>query len=236
MPLYENYTIFHPVVGYFKRTVALIRPAPSMRGLYAGKLPHGIMSCFGLRDAYCKLFGNNNIYNQTKAIFTALSHVRSAEEFALARGRKLWELNRSWISRPARFTEFDMPENLRMKREADEHDARFRHVRSILKNYGRDQMDTINTPHGLYNVIKEIEDERLGAGISVPWRKDAGLGPETENSIDDFVRDNPDLGESGEVNKLFENEDFDEEEFIYFDKDLVDPDQVKPFSVSDAKK
>ena len=50
-----------------------------------------------------QLFGQKNIYSQTKAIFKALSHVRSAEEFAMSRGRKLWELNRSWIDRPARF-------------------------------------------------------------------------------------------------------------------------------------
>ncbi len=115
LPLYEDYTIFHQAVGYFKRTCAVIRPACDGRGLHAGKLAHGIMSCFGIKDAYAKLYGQNNVYSQTKAIFKALSNVRSAEEFALARGRKFWELNRSWIDRPARFLDFKVPEKERMK-------------------------------------------------------------------------------------------------------------------------
>ena len=69
------------------------------------------------------MYGQNNVYSQTKAIFKALSLVRSAEEFAMSRGRKIWELNRSWLDRPARFVDFEKPEHVRMKDEARLHEV-----------------------------------------------------------------------------------------------------------------
>ena len=61
-----------------------------------------------------QLYGNKNIFNRTKSIFLALGLVRSAEEFAMARGRKLWEVNRTWIDRPGRFTDFELTDKQSM--------------------------------------------------------------------------------------------------------------------------
>ena len=204
LPLYENYTIFHAVTGYFKRTVCVIRPAPDGRGLAGGKLSHGIMSCFGIRDACSKFFGSKNIYNRTKAVFNGLSLVRSAEEFAMSRGRKLWELNRKWIDRPARFTDYQMTEKQRMKLEADEHSHRFRHVRKILKDYGRDHLDIINTPAGLYTTMLRVESERKGAGVDVSWREESGL---PEDSVEKLMYVNRSLLSANDV-KDMDREDF----------------------------
>ena len=239
LPLYEDYTIFHSVVGYFKRTVAIIRPAADGRGLQAGKLGHGIMACFGIKNAYCKvrrvvwvtlnlcvlftvvlfcidsrqLYGQNNIYSQTKSIFKALSLVRSAEELAMARGRKIWELNRSWIDRPARFLAFTTPERVRMKDEARLHEERVREVRKILVDGGRDQLEELlSSPAGLKAYVDSLTVERQLNGDPTPWLKSAAedLGPGLDVDFNTAAVDP-------------QEEEMADDEVLYADKDLVAP-------------
>jgi small subunit ribosomal protein S5 len=216
LPRYEDYTIFHPVAGYFRRTVAVVRPASDGRGLHAGKLAHGIMSCFGIRDAYAKLYGQKNVYSQTKAIFKALSHVRSAEEFAMSRGRKVWELNRSWIDRPARFMDYTVPEKQRMQSEAAAHDERIQEVRRILMDMGRDeQEDLLSSPGGLKAFVDMITAERLASEDPVPWIRAVEAEAAKRNGF----------GAGASLDVDFD--DFENDEIVYADKELVDPSDLQ---------
>lgn len=73
-------TIPHEVEVQWDGARLLIRPAPEGTGVVAGSKVRSVLEFAGIRDVMAKNLGSNNPLNQVKAVFKALSSLRTREE------------------------------------------------------------------------------------------------------------------------------------------------------------
>lgn len=79
-------TIPHEIEVQQDGAVILLRPAREGTGVIAGSQVRAVLELAGIKDVMAKSLGANNPINQVKAIFKALTSLRSREELKQMRG------------------------------------------------------------------------------------------------------------------------------------------------------
>jgi len=88
----KNGTIPHEIVGVFKASRVLLKPACSGTGIIAGGPVRAIMEAGGVTDVLSKSIGATSQYNVVKATFNCISKMMDARAVAKNRGKPLKEL------------------------------------------------------------------------------------------------------------------------------------------------
>jgi small subunit ribosomal protein S5 len=88
----KNGTIPHEIIGGFKSSSVLLKPACSGTGIIAGGPVRAIMEAGGVTDILSKSIGASNQYNVVKATFAGISKMMDVKSIAKNRGKSLKEL------------------------------------------------------------------------------------------------------------------------------------------------
>ncbi len=88
----KNGTIPHEIIGDFKSSSVLLKPACSGTGIIAGGPVRAIMEAGGITDILSKSIGASNQYNVVKATFAGISKMMDVKSVAKNRGKSLKEL------------------------------------------------------------------------------------------------------------------------------------------------
>lgn len=85
-------TIHHQVMGRWGAARVLLKPASPGTGVIAGGPVRAMMEAVGVKDILTKCIGTNNPNNVLKAVMQGLLSVRSPEDIANIRGKKVSEI------------------------------------------------------------------------------------------------------------------------------------------------
>ena len=85
-------TIPHEIIGIAGAGKVLLKPASEGTGVIAGGAVRPILELAGIKDIRTKCIGSNNPGNVVRATMQALSELRTAEQIAELRGKKVEEL------------------------------------------------------------------------------------------------------------------------------------------------
>src|SRR5690606_37763248 len=85
-------TIPHEVQTRFRGAVVLLKPASEGTGVIAGGPVRPVLEAAGVRDILTKSLGSPNPVDVVKATMNALRSLRTAEEVAQLRGKKVEEI------------------------------------------------------------------------------------------------------------------------------------------------
>ena len=85
-------TIPHEVNGHFGAGKILIMPAAEGTGVIAGGPARAVLELAGLKDVRAKSLGSNNPRNMVNATIEGLNSLKTAEDIARLRGKKVEEL------------------------------------------------------------------------------------------------------------------------------------------------
>ena len=88
----DGTTIPHDIIGKFGTTKVIMMPSSEGKGIIAGGAVRDVVELAGIKDITTKLYGSNNPVNCVKATFEGLKALRSAEEIAALRGKKVEEI------------------------------------------------------------------------------------------------------------------------------------------------
>jgi small subunit ribosomal protein S5 len=88
----KNGTIPHEVIGRFKASRVLLKPACSGTGIIAGGPVRAIMEAGGVTDVLSKSIGASSQYNVVKATFDCINRMMDARAISRNRGKPLNEL------------------------------------------------------------------------------------------------------------------------------------------------
>ena len=88
----KNGTVPHDVIGKYKSSEVLVKPACSGTGIIAGGTVRAIMEVAGATDIQSKSLGSNASVNVVRATFDAISKLMDAKKIAANRGKTLDEL------------------------------------------------------------------------------------------------------------------------------------------------
>lgn len=91
MPI-KNGTIPHDVIGKYKSSSVLLKPACSGTGIIAGGAVRAILEAAGATDVLSKSLGGRTAMNVVRATFDAIEHMMNAGTIAKNRGKTLDEL------------------------------------------------------------------------------------------------------------------------------------------------
>jgi len=86
----EGTSIPHEIFVEWDGVKLLLKPAPEGTGVIAGSKVRSVLELAGIKDIVAKLLGGNNPINQVRAVFKALSSLRSREQ-----NKKMREVVRS---------------------------------------------------------------------------------------------------------------------------------------------
>lgn len=85
-------TIPHEVVGIFGRSKVLIMPAKKGTGIIAGGPVRSVLELVGIKNITAKSLGSNNPKNVVESTIKALLSLRTLDEIADLRGKKVSEI------------------------------------------------------------------------------------------------------------------------------------------------
>lgn len=88
----RNGTLHHTVTGRHGASAVLMAPAPKGTGIIAGGPMRAICEVVGITDVVAKSHGSTNPYNMVRATLDALTHVRTASEVAMKRGKSIEDI------------------------------------------------------------------------------------------------------------------------------------------------
>ena len=92
VPLTEEKTVPHEMIGEFGAGRVLVKPAVPGTGVVAGGGARAVMELAGVTDVLTKSLGSNNVINVVKATADALQKMQSPEQVAERRGMSLDEI------------------------------------------------------------------------------------------------------------------------------------------------
>lgn len=85
-------TIPHQTVGKFGSTSILMIPAPDGTGVIAGGAARAVLEATGVKNIVTKIHGSTNAINVVKATINGLASLKTKEEIAARRGKKVEEI------------------------------------------------------------------------------------------------------------------------------------------------
>lgn len=85
-------TIPCPVIGTFGAARVMMRPAVEGTGVVAGGAIRAVLEACGVKDILTKNLGTSNTYNVIYATLNGLSKLRTKEDFAKKRGKKVEDI------------------------------------------------------------------------------------------------------------------------------------------------
>ena len=88
----KNGTVPHDIIGKFKSSEVLLRPASAGTGIIAGGPVRAIMDAAGVTDIISKSLGSSASVNVVRATFDAIENMLDAAEVAKNRGKTLSEM------------------------------------------------------------------------------------------------------------------------------------------------
>jgi len=88
----KNGTLPHEIVGQYKATQVMIKPAVSGSGVIAGGPVRAIMEAAGYTDVISKCIGSRNSMNIVRAVFAGAEKLLDAKTVAKNRGKALKDL------------------------------------------------------------------------------------------------------------------------------------------------
>lgn len=88
----KNGTIPHDVVGEFKATKVLMKPACPGSGIIAGGPVRAIMEAGGVSDVLSKCIGSRSSVNIVRAVFNGIDNMMDAKTVAKNRGKTIKDL------------------------------------------------------------------------------------------------------------------------------------------------
>lgn len=88
VPVFNN-TIPHEVIGRFKSSSVIMKPAAPGTGIIAGGSVRLVMEAVGIGDVLGKRLGSKNSINIVKAVFAAFDNTMNLHEVSTARGKSI---------------------------------------------------------------------------------------------------------------------------------------------------
>jgi small subunit ribosomal protein S5 len=88
----KNGTLPHEMIGKYKSSSILLKPACPGTGIIAGGAVRAIMDAIGATDVISKSLGSSCAVNVVRATFNALAHLMDAKSVASNRGKSLQEM------------------------------------------------------------------------------------------------------------------------------------------------
>lgn len=88
----KNGTLPHEMLGNYKSSSILLRPACPGTGIIAGGTVRAIMDAIGATDVISKSLGSSSPVNVVRATFNALENLMDAKEIASNRGKSLQDM------------------------------------------------------------------------------------------------------------------------------------------------
>lgn len=88
----KNGTIPHDILGKYKSSSVLLKPACSGTGIIAGGPVRAVLEAAGATDVLAKSLGSNTSVNVIRATFDAVSNLMDARAIAKNRGKSLKDL------------------------------------------------------------------------------------------------------------------------------------------------
>ncbi|MBI4576065.1 MAG: 30S ribosomal protein S5 [Planctomycetes bacterium] len=79
-------TLPHEVVGSYRSSRVMLKPAPAGTGIKAGAAVRAVMEAAGVRNVYTKVYGSTNPVNVVKATMDGVGRLRTREAVAALRG------------------------------------------------------------------------------------------------------------------------------------------------------
>lgn len=91
MPM-KNGTIPHEIIGKYKSSEVLLKPACPGTGINAGGAIRSVMDAAGITDVISKSLGSRTSVNVVRATFNAIVNLMDAKKIAAGRGKTLDEM------------------------------------------------------------------------------------------------------------------------------------------------
>lgn len=77
VPVTKNFSIAHPVIGYYSAANVIIKPASNGTGVIAGGSVRILLETAGIKNILAKQLGSNNLLNNARATICALESIKT---------------------------------------------------------------------------------------------------------------------------------------------------------------